>query len=203
MSKPKTTSKPNPTARKRMSEEDFFRKYSREMWGDVEPAEFNQRMSGSSKSIAHLTDPRLVSRILPPFLSFPLFPVQVGRPQQKTWWLLRMLKAASRENSPQAYQGMLEFWLTRIGAPVPLGVFKPLPSSGRPVKGESIAAHREWISAGKPPLDGGEFCDQVAMKLYPVEFARSKPRSKKRNYLRQRVRQAIRREDLRATKLES
>jgi hypothetical protein len=163
MSKQRAVLRPKSVAQKRMSEKDFFQKYSRDLWGNVDQVEFSRSMSATIP-LASLAEPSYTPPQLPPFLSFPLFPLPVRPSQQRDWWVVRMLKAAAKENSPQSYQGILEFWLLRIGAPAPSGVFNRSlgPPAGRPVKDESIAAHTEWVSSGRPSLDDAAFCDRVA-----------------------------------------
>jgi hypothetical protein len=41
----------------------------------------------------------------------------------KKYWLVRLLKAAKKENSPEAYRELLEGWLIRLGVEPPQGVF--------------------------------------------------------------------------------
>ena len=40
----------------------------------------------------------------------------------KQYWLVRLLRAAIKENSPQAYSELLEGWLIRLGVEPPKGV---------------------------------------------------------------------------------
>src|SRR5690242_19956955 len=43
----------------------------------------------------------------------------------RQWWLVRLLGAAKKENSPEAYRELLEGFLIRLGVEAPEGVFIP------------------------------------------------------------------------------
>src|SRR5262245_39565586 len=41
------------------------------------------------------------------------------------YWLVRLLRAAKKENSSEAFRDLLEGWLIRLGVEAPEGVFLP------------------------------------------------------------------------------
>jgi hypothetical protein len=88
----------------------------------------------------------------------------------RQWWLVRLLTAAGRENSPEAYRELLEHWLSRMGARPPKGVFIPLPRSpGRPRSGHTEEVYWRWVLIGKPSL----FERKLAHSIFGAAFTRA------------------------------
>src|SRR5690242_1153497 len=69
----------------------------------------------------------------------------------KQWWLVRLLGAAKKESSPEAYRELLEGFLIRLDVEAPEGVFIPhRRSPGAPPKKSTEEIYRTWIEKGKP-----------------------------------------------------
>ena len=69
----------------------------------------------------------------------------------RQYWLVRLLKAAKQENSPEAYRQLLEGWLIRLGVEAPEGVFlPPRRSPGAPRKESTEQIYRIWLESGRP-----------------------------------------------------
>jgi hypothetical protein len=104
----------------------------------------------------------------------------------KRWWLVRLLGAAKRENSPEAYRVLLEGLLIRLGIEAPEGVFVPLPGSpGAPRKKTTEQIYRTWIETGRPKLA------MLAYSVYGSDYIRADGKGRKR--IRDRCGQALKR----------
>ena len=104
----------------------------------------------------------------------------------KDSWHVRMLEAAVRENSPEAFRDLLERWLIKIGIDVPSGVFIPLRGSpGRPREKKTEETFRAWIEMGQPNLG------HLAYTLFGSDYTQAG--AKERKKMCERCRQAIKR----------
>jgi hypothetical protein len=110
----------------------------------------------------------------------------------RQWWLVRLLRAAAQERSPEAYRHFLEDLLIRLDVEPPDGVLvRHRRAPGAPIKKSTEEIHRTWIGLGK--------CSprQLASFVYGTEY--NKANTKERKILRDRCRQAVKRGQKRAT----
>lgn len=104
----------------------------------------------------------------------------------KQYWLVRLMKAALDENSPEAYRELLEGWLIRLGVEPPEGVLAPLRRRrGAPLKVSTEQIYRIWLQNAQP--SGRE----LAFEVYGADYIRKD--AKQRKILRDRCLQAVRR----------
>src|SRR6266849_7459292 len=63
----------------------------------------------------------------------------------RKWWLVRLLVAANKENSPEAYRELLESFLIKLGVEAPEGVFIPRRGPrGAPRKQSTEQTYVTW-----------------------------------------------------------
>jgi len=102
----------------------------------------------------------------------------------RRYWLVRLLKAAKKENSPEAYRELLEGWLIRLGVEPPEGIFLPSRRSrGAPRKESTEQIYRIWLENGRPEWSA------LAYEVYRVDYTRADTRQRKK--LRDRCRRAV------------
>ena len=106
--------------------------------------------------------------------------------QLRHYWLIRLLRAAKRENSPQAYRELLESFLIKLGAEPPEKVFlRPRKPRGAPRKASTKQIYQIWQENGRPTWS------EVAFLVYRGEYTRSDSEQRKR--LRDRCARAVKR----------
>jgi hypothetical protein len=104
-------------------------------------------------------------------------PISALLAQLQRWWLVRLLRAAARENSPDAYLSLLGYWLHKMGVDPPVGVFIPAPGKpGRPRSARTEAVFLTWIDLGKPALSRRK----LAHAMYKGEFTKASPAEQKK-----------------------
>ena len=85
----------------------------------------------------------------------------------KGYWRVRLLGAAARENSPEAYRELLEGWLIRLGVEPPEGVFVPRRGPrGAPRKESTEQIYRTWLENGRPGWS------ELAFDVYRADYTR-------------------------------
>lgn len=115
-------------------------------------------------------------------------PVSALLAQLQHWWLVRLLRAAAGENSPDAYSALLGYWLHKMGVDPPAGVFVPAPGKpGRPRSARTEEVFLTWIDLGKPALSRRK----LAHAMYQGEF--TKANSAERKKMIDRCRRAVER----------
>ena len=93
----------------------------------------------------------------------------------KRFWLVRLLKAAKRENCPQAYRELLEDLLIRLGVEAPEGVLVAPPGiAGRPRKQSTEEIYRIYIENGRPK--GAH----LAYVVYRSDYIRADSKSRRK-----------------------
>lgn len=106
----------------------------------------------------------------------------------KKYWLVRLLQAATRENSPEAYRELLEGWLIRLGVEPPQGVFLPTRRGrGAPRKASTEQIYQIWLQNERPAWG------ELAYHVYGADYTRAD--SKLRKTLRDRCVRAVRRSE--------
>src|ERR1039458_5292985 len=118
-----------------LTHDEFMRKHESELLESDKDS-----VTGGTISLGAL----MKGKDLPgPSETLPL-PISALLVQLHRWWLVRLLGAAARENSPEAYGSLLGYWLHKMGVDPPAGVFLRAP--GKP---------------GRPPFckDGGDLLD--------------------------------------------
>jgi len=103
----------------------------------------------------------------------------------RSWWLVRLLREASREGDIAAFEWLLHLFLTR------LCIAPPPRKGGRPQAPIYALMHKRWSENGKPPLTG-PVCDELAADLDPEAFIEAKKTEQWRR-LRGRISAAIKR----------
>jgi hypothetical protein len=162
---------------KRLSFDQFYAKHESEF---AERDDVRQGLGTSMNALANMTS-GTQSR-------FKLDPFSLRMYELRHWWLVRLLTAAGRENSPAAYFNLLEYWLLRMGAVPPEGVFVPPPGSpGRPRSENTEAIYQKWVTIGKPSPTSGV----LAIAFYRDKY--SKAGAKERKKMRDACGQAVRR----------
>jgi len=81
-------------------------------------------------------------------------PIRSALAHLDRWWLVRQLRAAAKENSPEAYKLRLDYFLCRwLQAEPPEGVLTPWPKRpGRRRKPETQSMYFMWCDLSKPSL---------------------------------------------------
>jgi len=105
-------------------------------------------------------------------------------------WIVNLLRAAALENCPSAYGSLVHFWLERIGAKPPAGVFIEFPQRGTPGRPRSPVTEQTfltWVSLGRPSVHKSN----LARAVYGKQF--STAGSEQRKKLIDRCRRAIER----------
>jgi hypothetical protein len=105
--------------------------------------------------------------------------------QLAEWWLVRLLRAAVKEDCPEGYRELLEDWLIRLGVEPLEGVFIPhRKSPGAPTKKSTVEIYRTWIGLGRPTWS------ELAYNIYRREYtvADAGRRKKYRDLCRRAVR---------------
>jgi len=106
----------------------------------------------------------------------------------KRYWLVRLLKAAKKENSAEAYRELLEGWLIRLGVEPPQGVFLlSRRRRGAPRKASTEQIYQIWLRNARPPWG------ELAYNVYGADYTRAD--SKLRKKLRDRCIRAVRRSE--------
>jgi hypothetical protein len=118
----------------------------------------------------------------------------------RAYWRVRLLGAAARENSPEAFREILESWLIRLRIEAPKGVFipprhapgEPVKKSGRPISSENEQIYSTWNRIGQPPPHS----NTLAMEFYGSRFtvASGTDRRKMRDRCRNAVNRGLDRE---------
>jgi hypothetical protein len=104
----------------------------------------------------------------------------------RDYWLVRLLRTAKREHSPEAYRELLQELLVKLRAEPPDGVFRPMRrSQGAPRKESTKQVYRIWLENGRP--DWG----RLAHAVHGAAYTRAD--SKLRKTLRDRCRRAVQR----------
>jgi hypothetical protein len=104
----------------------------------------------------------------------------------RQYWLVRLLRAAKKENSPEAYRELLEGWLMKLGAEPPAGVFLAVRRErGAPRKKSSEQAYRIWLEHRRPDWS------ELAYDIYGADYTRAD--AKQRKKLRDRCRRSVKR----------
>ncbi len=104
-------------------------------------------------------------------------PVPVLMAELKRWWLARLLRAAAKENSPEAYSSLLRFWLHKLDLDPPVGVFVPSPGmAGRPRSAKTDQIFLTWMDLGRPSL----YSRKLAHAVYRAEFTKANSRERKK-----------------------
>jgi hypothetical protein len=102
----------------------------------------------------------------------------------RSWWLVRLLREASREGDSEAFE-----WILRLILGL-LGVAQP-PGKGRPQVKIYQLMHKRWSESGKPQLTG-PVCDGLAADLDPEAFSEAKKNGEWRS-LRSRIAAGVKR----------
>jgi hypothetical protein len=107
-----------------LTHDEFMRKHESELLESDKDS-----VTGGTISLGAL----MKGKDLPgPSETLPL-PISALLVQLHRWWLVRLLGAAARENSPEAYGSLLGYWLHKMGVDPPAGVFLRAPGKpGRP-----------------------------------------------------------------------
>jgi hypothetical protein len=115
---------------------------------------------------------------LSPALSFqPQRPLDPLMQDLKRHPFFRILRAAARENCPDAFNGLLYIWLCRMGAVPPEGVFRqPRGKGGRPRDPRTALILEKWIELGCPPLSRRT----LAFAVYGSQFAKASSAERKK-----------------------
>jgi hypothetical protein len=104
----------------------------------------------------------------------------------KRYWLVPLLKIATKENSPEAYRELLEGWLIRLGVEPPPGVFLiSRRGRGAPRKASTEQIYQIWFQNQQPAWG------ELAYDVYGADYTRAD--SKLRKKLRDRCMRAVRR----------
>ncbi len=153
---------------KTLTHDEFMRKHGSEILESD-----NDSVTGRTISLGEL----MKGKDLPGhFETLPL-PISAILLQLQRWWLLRMLGAAARENSPEAYDSLLRYWLHKMGVDPPAGVFFRVPGTpGRPRSAKTEAIFWTWIDLGKPPLSRRT----LAHAVYRAEFTKADSAGRKK-----------------------
>jgi hypothetical protein len=123
------------------------------------------------------------SRVLP--LPNPLPPIMEAIRDHPFFQLLR---AAARENCPDAYNIFLYQWLSRMGVAPPEGVFNdPRRKSGRRRDRQTALIYEKWLALGRPTLGSR----RLAFEIYGPLF--NKANSAERKQMVDRCRRAVER----------
>ncbi len=118
------------------------------------------------------------------------------RRQLKQYWLFRLLEAARKENSPDAYRELLEGWLIQMGVEPPEGVLtSPRRPRGAPRKESTEQIYRKWLTNGRPAWN------QLAYDVYGADYTKADARQRKR--FRDRCQRAVQRYDAAARRRKS
>jgi hypothetical protein len=97
----------------------------------------------------------------------PPLPLPPLMRELKSHPIFRLLRAAKRENCPDAYNEVLYSWLCRMGVTPPAGVFlEPRGQPGRPRDPETSIIYDIWIKIGKPPIGR----QKLAHAIYGAKF---------------------------------
>jgi hypothetical protein len=105
----------------------------------------------------------------------------------RKYWLVRLLRAAKKENRPDAFRDLLEGWLIRLGVEAPEGVFVPLQGSpGRPRKSSTEEIYRAWEAQ-----EDRNDLRHLAFTIFGRDYNRADARCRKN--LRERCRNAVKR----------
>jgi hypothetical protein len=161
--------------RKQISYEDFMARHenARQVIAFLVPS----KRAGSSQSLAAVLAFPSRERALPPVMQ-----------DLKQHPLFRLLRAAARENCPDAYNVLLYIWLCRMGMVPPEGVFtEPRGKGGRPRDPETALITEKWMELGCPPLGRR----RLAFAIYGPTF--TKASSPDRKKMVDRCRRAVER----------
>ena len=104
----------------------------------------------------------------------------------RQYWLVRLLRAANKENSPKAYRELLEDWLIKLGVEPPEGVLLPSRRRrGAPRKESTEQIYRIWLQNGRPEWSA------LAYDVFRVDYTSAD--TKQRKKLRDRCCRAVKR----------
>jgi hypothetical protein len=111
-----------------------------------------------------------------------------------SWWRVRLLAAAKKENSPEAYRELLEGLLISLGLEPPDGVLVPRRRPrGAPRKQSTEQTYRTWILNGQPRWS------ELAYIVFGRDYIGADANQRKN--LRDRCEKAVKRQKRIATKL--
>jgi hypothetical protein len=105
-------------------------------------------------------------------------------------WMVRILKAAGKDNCPSAYGSFVQAWLEGIGAKPPAGMSIELQARGAPGRPRSDYTERVfacWVAIGQPSV----YKSTLARAFYGKEFTTADAQQRKR--LVDRCRRAVER----------
>jgi hypothetical protein len=106
------------------------------------------------------------------------------RKELRDYWVVRLLRAANEENSPEAYRELLEGWLIQLSVEPPEGVFAPVRKKrGAPPKKSTEHICRVWLEHGRPTWR------VLAYLVYGADYTSANGDQRKK--LRDRCRQAV------------
>jgi hypothetical protein len=111
----------------------------------------------------------------------------------QTYWRVRLLAAAAKENSPEAFRDMLESWLSKLRIEAPKGVFtpsrralgEPVKRSGRPISSENEQIYSIWNRIGQP----SPYSNALANAFYGPKFTIASGTDRRK--MRDRCRNAV------------
>ena len=151
-----------------LTHDEFMRKHESELLESDKDS-----VTGGTISLGAL----MKGKDLPgPSETLPL-PISALLVQLHRWWLVRLLGAAARENSPEAYGSLLGYWLHKMGVDPPAGVFLRAPGKpGRPRSAKTEAIFWTWIDLGKPSLSRR----RLAHAVYRAEFTKADSAGRKK-----------------------
>jgi hypothetical protein len=99
-----------------------------------------------------------------------------------------LLKAAQRDNHPEAFKEILQILIHSLGVETPKGVFTPKPKTGkpgRPISIESVRIYSKWVEIGEP----SPYRSDLAKAVYGVSFNKASGLDRRR--MRDRCRNAV------------
>jgi hypothetical protein len=111
----------------------------------------------------------------------------------RAYWRVRLLAAAAKENSPEAFRDILESWLIKLRIEAPKGVFvpsrhasgEPAKKPGRPISRENVQIYSTWNRIGQP----SPYSNALAKEFYGPRF--TKASGTERRKMRDRCRNAV------------
>ena len=140
-----------------------------QFWDDVEKAFALEERLGkpAAGSLSQLFDERFLDQV---FFGGDYSPELWNT--VRDWWPFCVLRLASEKGDAEGYKRLLDFFLWKLKAPAPEGVFTPFRwPRGRPR--ETAAVHAEWIAKERPQLTW-QVKEDLARACYPAEFRKAK-----------------------------
>jgi hypothetical protein len=145
-----------------------------------EPLSYDEFMARhvSEQSVTDFLWPRQPPRTLKqmtPDLNWPPLPPLMQELRDHPFF--RLLRAAGRENCPDAYNALLYLWLRRMGMRPPEGVLvAPSGKPGRPRDHRTSIIYAKWLEIGEPPLGR----QKLAHAIYGAEFTKASSADRKK-----------------------